>query len=363
MADKLKSYKASIQKVGKMLTDPVRTRFVAICIAEYLSVNETDRLLMELKKCKVRASAVVVNQLVRDSLSKAEMGELEDMVEVGGFGGKTELLKKTISACKLTTSRRGIQERYLKELRGSVERIHGKEHGLAIVEVPLLPAEVTGPSAILSFSRFLVDGKKAWVEESSNLGGEMKALSRAATSDEKPLYDKADLKVSFGVGDRVRIGGLVKKADYNGFEGVITTFNSANGRFGVEFMFEDKEDIYSSGGEKKSVSLLPGNLEMIQKGTEPVILGKEPAAKKLKGGENGHSNGAPTMPAAPAMNAMKEKLLADPEIKAMIATNPNIAKAVDEVSVNPMAALGYMGNPEYGPFIAKCMGKLGMGGM
>ena len=39
-----------IQKVAKMLQDQERTRFVVVCIAEYLSICETRRLLQELKK-------------------------------------------------------------------------------------------------------------------------------------------------------------------------------------------------------------------------------------------------------------------------------------------------------------------------
>ena len=42
-----------IQKVAKMLQDRERTRFVVICIAEYLSICETRRLLQELRKVKL----------------------------------------------------------------------------------------------------------------------------------------------------------------------------------------------------------------------------------------------------------------------------------------------------------------------
>ena len=43
-------YRQGIQKVAKMLQDQERTRFVVVCIAEYLSICETRRLLQELKK-------------------------------------------------------------------------------------------------------------------------------------------------------------------------------------------------------------------------------------------------------------------------------------------------------------------------
>lgn len=47
---KLEKYQHSIQKVATMIKDNDRTTFIAVCIAEYLSVSETKRLLSELRR-------------------------------------------------------------------------------------------------------------------------------------------------------------------------------------------------------------------------------------------------------------------------------------------------------------------------
>ena len=60
-----------------MLQDQKRTRFVVVCIAEYLSVSETQRLLQELQKNRVRVSHIIVNQLVvKSALGKEELAEV-----------------------------------------------------------------------------------------------------------------------------------------------------------------------------------------------------------------------------------------------------------------------------------------------
>ena len=67
VAEMLENYRRGIQKVALMLQDQRRTRFIVVCIAEYLSVSETQRLLRKLKKNQVRASHIIVNQVVVES--------------------------------------------------------------------------------------------------------------------------------------------------------------------------------------------------------------------------------------------------------------------------------------------------------
>ncbi|EED93795.1 anion transporting ATPase, partial [Thalassiosira pseudonana CCMP1335] len=124
VATMLEEYKRGIQKVAMMLQDQQRTRFVVVCIAEYLSISETQRLLQELKKNKVRASHIIVNQLVIE-----------------------------MHACRLTTARKSIQETYLSQLKSfpETQEILGD-----ICEVPLLAEEVTGNDALKKFAQFMI---------------------------------------------------------------------------------------------------------------------------------------------------------------------------------------------------------------
>ena len=80
VAERLRNYKAGIEKIGRMLKDRQRTNFVVVCISEHLSINESRRLLRELRRHEVDVSHVVVNQLVVNNLEPAEMTELEGLL-------------------------------------------------------------------------------------------------------------------------------------------------------------------------------------------------------------------------------------------------------------------------------------------
>ena len=52
------------------------------------------------------------------------------------------------------------------------------------------------------------------------------------------------------------------------------------------------------------------------------------------------------------------KLLDDPEIKAMIQSNPRFKEAVEDCLANPMNFMKYLGDPEISPLITKAMSKM-----
>jgi len=154
-------------------------------------------LLGELDKFEVVASHIVVNQLVTDYMEDSELAQLEDMANKDkGEGG---ILHKALAAARLTTARRNIQSKYLKDLRKApeVQRLPDPEDSkktntraskepLVVLEVPLLPSEVTGPKAILEFSHYLIGKElKSTTSKSVGVEGERSKKARADEHDEE----------------------------------------------------------------------------------------------------------------------------------------------------------------------------------
>ena len=352
VASMLENYKRGIQKVALMLQDQRRTRFVVVCIAEYLSISETRRLLVELKKNRVRASHVVVNQLVVDSaLTKDELVELEALAEIGSLAVKQDLLSKTVHACRLTTARKAIQEKYLSQLKSFPET---QEMLDGICEVPLLAEEVTGNDALMRFAQFMVRNPPAAADggatDSSVPGGPVKLYddqldSKSAASEE----GASEESWTPTRGDTVKVDGLAKSPQYNGLEGVVVSaLNPETNRVGIRIYYQ---------GQSKTLALQMKNIVLVSK------------SKKRKGGLKDESDdpvsppqvSQPPPPAGgqggqPMSKAMK--LLDDPEIKAMIESNPMFKDAVEDCLANPMNFMKYLGDPEMSPLITKAMSKM-----
>ncbi|CBZ53369.1 Arsenite-activated ATPase ArsA,related [Neospora caninum Liverpool] len=63
-AAKIENLKAVTTSVREAFQDPAHTTFVCVCIPEFLSVYETERLVQELAKQKIDCSNIVVNQVL-----------------------------------------------------------------------------------------------------------------------------------------------------------------------------------------------------------------------------------------------------------------------------------------------------------
>ena len=326
--DKLSKYKHDIQKVAMMLQDQTRTRFVVVCIAEFLSVSETQRLLQELAKNKVVASHIVVNQLViNDALTTTELSELESLAELGNLQLSQELLQKTVHACRLTSARRAIQQRYLDDLKSYPETQSILE---GICEVPLLAEEVTGTEALRRFSKLLVQDP-----DLSNVTASSTGKSGGKLYDELIAAKNApsEVETNFSPGDRVQVVGLANSPQFNDLEGKVTTAkNEETGRYGVKVEYQ---------GKVKTLALQTKNMVMVQK-----------SDKKLKTSpENSSINGGGIMDKA-------KKILEDPEIKDLVSTNPRFEAAVQDCLENPMNVMKYLGDPEMSPLISKALSKM-----
>jgi len=127
---KLESAKQTIELIHTQFKDPDCTTFVCVCIPEFLSLFETERLVQELARFEIDTHNIVVNQVLFPEDTDAEAA--------GGGGG-----------CRKCLARRRMQAKYLSQINSLYDDFH-------VVHMPLLDEEVRGPEAIAAFSAKLV---------------------------------------------------------------------------------------------------------------------------------------------------------------------------------------------------------------
>ena len=62
--DSLDSTKTKIEEINSQFKDPEKTTFVAVCIPEFLSMYETERLAIELAKQEIDIHNIVINMVL-----------------------------------------------------------------------------------------------------------------------------------------------------------------------------------------------------------------------------------------------------------------------------------------------------------
>ena len=110
----------------QMVNDAEKTTFVAVCIPEFLSVYETERLVQDLTGFDIDIFNIVVNQIVFP----------ED-------GGK----------CRKCVARFNMQKKYLEQIRELYEDFH-------VVLMPLEDQEIRGVERLMVYSEKLLVDKK-----------------------------------------------------------------------------------------------------------------------------------------------------------------------------------------------------------
>ena len=129
MIQKLEQLKGLIDQVHNQIRDPEKTTFVCVCIPEFLSIYETERLVQELSKNEIDTHNVVVNQVL---FPNKDADELVDWYK----DAKDKLPSEAQELIGKTIARKRMQDRYISQIFELYEDFH-------VILMPLLDTEVS----------------------------------------------------------------------------------------------------------------------------------------------------------------------------------------------------------------------------
>jgi len=110
--EQLEAMKERIARAKQILSDPKRTHYNMVMIAEEMSIYESERSMRVLKEYGIPVKSVIVNQLIPEN-----------------------------SRCEFCTEKRRLQQERLRAIRK-------KFRGLRITQMPMLNEEVKGKKAL-----------------------------------------------------------------------------------------------------------------------------------------------------------------------------------------------------------------------
>ncbi|CDW74993.1 arsenical pump-driving atpase [Stylonychia lemnae] len=122
--DSLDGMKSKIVEINKQFKDPEKTTFIAVCIPEFLSLYETERLAIELAKYEIDIHNIVINQVC--------------------FPEKE-------TPCRKCIARRKMQDKYITQIKEIYDDFH-------LIINPQLDEEVRGIEKLKEYGRLLFEG-------------------------------------------------------------------------------------------------------------------------------------------------------------------------------------------------------------
>lgn len=124
--ESMDTMKSKIEEINVQFKDPEKTTFVAVCIPEFLSMYETERLAIELAKQNIDIHNIVINQVLFPDP------------------------QQNCSKCK---ARRKMQEKYLVQIQEIYDDFH-------LVVNPQLDQEVRGMDLLKHYGKLCFEGYK-----------------------------------------------------------------------------------------------------------------------------------------------------------------------------------------------------------
>merc|ERR1712157_642964 len=141
---RLEETRTIINKVNQNFQNPELTTFVCVCIPEFLSIYETERLVQELSKFGIDSHNIVVNQVL---FPEKDAEELEEWLA----GNKGSLPTEAQEICAKMLARKRMQDKYI----GQCFDLYGDDFNVTLM--PLLDYEVRGSEKLKDFSEFLTN--------------------------------------------------------------------------------------------------------------------------------------------------------------------------------------------------------------